>query len=147
MFATNTLWWWARPIRDKGVVRVPYPESQSAPVHEKDMAALAVTALTEPGHEQQAYTIYGPQSLTVRQQIGHIGDAIGRDIAIEVISAEEARVELGKTMPEIGVETILRMWAAGVGRPATTSTIVQELTGHPAHTFAAWARDHADDFR
>src|SRR3954453_16079998 len=44
MFATNTLWWWQRPIRDEGVVRNPYPDAQTAPVHEKDMATLVVTA-------------------------------------------------------------------------------------------------------
>lgn len=147
MFATNTLWWWTRSIRAEGVVRIPYPDSQSAPVHEKDMAALAVTALTGAGHERQAYTVYGPESLTLRQQVGQIGDAIGREIAVEVLSAEDARVELSKTMPPIGVETILRLWAAGDGTPARVSTIVQEVTGQSAHTFAQWASDHAADFR
>jgi len=147
MFATNTRWWWSTPIRTEGVVRVPYPDAQTAPIHEKDMAALAVTALTEPGHEQRAYTVAGPESLTLRQQVEHIGAALGRTIALEVISAEAARAELARTMPPIGVETILRMWAAGDGRPAAVSAVVQEITGHPAHTFAAWARDHADDFR
>ena len=147
MFATNTLWWWTKSIRAEGVVRAPYPDAQTAPVHEKDMAALAVAALTEPGHERQAYTVYGPESLTLRQQVEQIGDAIGRTIAFEVLSVEDARVELGKTMPPIGVETILRLWAAGNGTPARVSTIVPEITGQPAQTFARWASDHADDFR
>jgi hypothetical protein len=64
-----------------------------------------------------------------------------------VISVVEARVELGKTMPPIGVETILRRWSAGNGTPAPVSTIVEKVTGHPAHTFAEWAEDHADQFR
>ncbi|MEV5708592.1 NAD(P)H-binding protein [Actinoallomurus sp. NPDC052274] len=57
MFATNTLWWWQRSIQTEGVVRNPYPDAQTAPVHEKDMAAPAVTALTEPGHQGQACTV------------------------------------------------------------------------------------------
>jgi uncharacterized protein YbjT (DUF2867 family) len=147
MFATNTLWWWRSSIRDEGVVRVPYPEAQIAPIHEKDMAALAVTALTEPGHQGQAYTVYGPESLTLRRQVEHIGEAVGREIRFEVISVEEARVELGRTIPPIGVETFLRQWAARDGTPAQVSTIVEKITGRPAHTFAQWAQDHADDFR
>jgi uncharacterized protein YbjT (DUF2867 family) len=71
---------------------------QTAPIHEKDTAALAVTALTEPGDQQRSYTVYGPESLTVRQQVEHIGDAIGRKIDLEVISVEDAPVELGKTI-------------------------------------------------
>jgi uncharacterized protein YbjT (DUF2867 family) len=106
-----------------------------------------VAALTEPGHDQRAYTIYGPQSLTLRQQVEHIGDAIDRKIAFEMISVDEARVELGRTMPPIGVETILRLWTAGNGTPAQISTIVEEITGVAARTFAQWAEDHADDFR
>ncbi|WP_214410617.1 NAD(P)H-binding protein [Sphaerisporangium fuscum] len=147
MFATNTRWWWTASIRSENVVRVPYPEAQTSPIHEKDMAAVAVAALTRPGHAGRAYTVYGPQSLTLREQVRHIGDAVGREITFEVISPEEARVELGRTMPPIGVETILRAWAAGDGRPAPTSTVVEEITGRPAHTFAQWAADHADDFR
>jgi uncharacterized protein YbjT (DUF2867 family) len=147
MFATNTLWWWSKSIRTEGVVRVPYPDAQTAPIHEKDMAALAVTALIEPGHEHRSYTAYGPESLTLRQQVAHIATATGREIAFEALSVEEGRAELGKTMPSMGVEAIMRAWAAGNGTPAKVSTIVEEVTGGPAHTFAQWAEDHAEDFR
>jgi len=147
MFATNTRWLWTSSIRTESVVRAPYPEAQTAPVHEKDMAALAVTALTEPGHEQRAYTVAGPESLTLRRQADQIAAAVGRPIGFDVISVDEARAEMAKTMPSIGVEAILRIWAAGNGTPAEVSTIVPEITGRPALTFAEWAVDHAADFR
>jgi uncharacterized protein YbjT (DUF2867 family) len=147
MFAANTRWWWAESIRAASTVRIPYPGAQTAPVHEKDIAALAVIALTEPGHGRQAYTVYGPHSLTLQHQAGQIGDAIGREIRLQVISPAQAQAELGKTMPPIGAETILRAWEAGNGTPAQTSVIVEKITGRPAHTFAQWAADHADDFR
>lgn len=147
MFATNTRWWWTESIRTENAVRLPYPDAQTAPVHEKDMAALAVTALTEPGHGHQAYAVYGPQSLTLRRQVECIGAATGREIRLEKISPEQARTELGRRMPPTVAETILRAWAAGNGIPARTSVIVEKITAHPAHTFAQWAADHADDFR
>jgi uncharacterized protein YbjT (DUF2867 family) len=147
MFAANTRWWWAESIRAANTVRIPYPDAQTAPIHEKDIAALAVTALTEPGHGHQAYAVYGPQSLTLQRQAGQIGEAIGRQIRLQVISRAQAQAELSKTMPPIGAETILRAWEAGNGTPAQTSVIVEKITGRPAHTFAQWAADHADDFR
>ena len=148
MFATNTRLWWTASIRADSVARLPYPDAQTSPVHEKDMAALAVTALTEPGHSHQAYTVFGPQSLTLRHQVKHIGEAIGREISVETVSPEQARAELGQTMPAIGAEAILRAWAAASnGAPALISVIVEKITGAPAHTFAQWAADHADDFR
>ena len=147
MFATNTRWWWQRQIRDEGVVRNPYPEAQTAPVHERDMAALAVTALTRPGHRRQAYRVYGPESLTLRRQVEQIGNALGRTIPFEAITVDEARAEMSRTIPAIGVETFLRMWAARDGNPAEVSTIVEEVTGRPGLTFARWAEEHAADFR
>ncbi|WP_433757673.1 NAD(P)H-binding protein [Nocardia sp. CA-135398] len=147
MFATNALWWWQHSIRDAGVVRMPYPDARTAPIHEKDLAALAVTALTEPGHHGQAYTVWGPESLTLREQVQQIGAAIDREIVFEVISDDEARAELSKTMPEIGVEAVLAGWKAGITEPPQISTVIEDITGRPAHTFAQWARDHAHDFR
>ncbi|MEV1243269.1 NAD(P)H-binding protein [Nonomuraea sp. NPDC050022] len=147
MFATNARWWWTRAIKGGEAVRLPYPEAMTAPVSERDMAALAVTALTEHGHGRQAYTLYGPQALTLREQVGHIGAAIGREIPIEAITPEQARADLGRTMPAMGVEAIMGAWAAGAETVPETSVIVEKLTGHPAQTFAEWARDHAADFR
>ncbi|AQZ65261.1 putative hydroxylase [[Actinomadura] parvosata subsp. kistnae] len=147
MFATNTLWWWSRPIRNGAAVRLPYPEAMTAPVSERDMAALAVTALIEPGHGRQAYTVYGPQALTLREQVEHIGAALGRRIPVEEVTPEQARAELSEVMPAMGVEAIMGAWAAGTTTAPETSTIVEKLTGRPAQTFAAWARDHAADFR
>lgn len=102
MFATNTRWWWTRAIRGGQAVRLPYPEAMTAPLSERDVAALAVTALTERGHAQQAYTVYGPQALTLREQVGHIGAAVGRRIPIEVVTPEQARADLGRAMPAMG---------------------------------------------
>jgi uncharacterized protein YbjT (DUF2867 family) len=147
MFATNTLWWWRNSIRDESTVRVPYPDAQTAPIHEKDLAALAVTAFTRPGHRGRAYPVWGPESLSIRQQVRHIGAAVGREITLEPISVEQARVELGKTMPPIGVDAILAAWHAGTIAPPQVSTVVADVTGRPAHTFAQWAEDHANDFR
>ncbi|GAA4623283.1 NAD(P)H-binding protein [Actinoallomurus vinaceus] len=146
-FAVNTRTWWADSIRADNVVRLPYPLAQSAPVHEKDIAALAVAALTEPGHSHQTYTVYGAESLTLQRQVEHIGEAIDRSIRIEHVSDEQARAEVGRTMHPVVAEAIVSQWAAGSGVPALTSTIVEKVTGAPAHTYAQWAVGHADDFR
>jgi uncharacterized protein YbjT (DUF2867 family) len=146
-FATNTRTFWAESIRTGGVARLPYPLAQSAPVPEKDIAALAVAALTEPGHSHQAYTVYGPESLTLQRQVELIGAAIGRPIRIEPVSDEQARADLGRAMPPFVAEAIVGQWAAADGVQALTSGIVEEITGAPAQSYAQWAVEHADDFR
>src|SRR5690349_9273625 len=50
-FATNALWWWGAQIRRGDVVRWPYGAAAMAPIHEKDIAAVAVRALREEGHQ------------------------------------------------------------------------------------------------
>ncbi|WP_416875709.1 NAD(P)H-binding protein [Kitasatospora sp. SC0581] len=146
-FAANTRTWWAESIRTGNVVRLPYPLAQSAPVHEKDIAALAVTALTEPGHSHQAYTVHGAESLTLRRQVEHIGEAIGRPIRVEHVSHEQARADVARTMHPVVAEAIVGQWAAADGVAAVTSVIAEKITGAPAHAYAQWAVDHADDFR
>ncbi|WP_247648713.1 SDR family oxidoreductase [Saccharomonospora xinjiangensis] len=146
LLATNTRWCWQRPIRETDRVRLPYPGAHTAPVHEDDLAALAVTALTRPGHERRAYRVLGPESLTLAEQIQHVAEARGRAITVEHVTPSEARAELGATMPEVAVEAMLAHWAAQDGRRAEVSTVVEEVTGRPGRTFAEWAADHAADF-
>ncbi|MET9912990.1 NAD(P)H-binding protein [Streptomyces sp. NPDC006476] len=133
-FAINTRTWWAESIRTDNVVRLPYPLAQSAPVHEKDIAALAVTALTEPGHSHQAYIIYGAESLTLKRQVEYIGEALGRRIRVEHVSDEQARANVGRTMHPVVAEAMVSQWAAADGVPALTSVIAEKITGTPAHT-------------
>ncbi|MEU8894740.1 NAD(P)H-binding protein [Nocardia sp. NPDC048505] len=146
MFATNLVWWWQRSIREQGRVHLPYPEARIAAVHEKDLAALAVTALTVPGHERTAYTVTGPGAITMREQVGHIAAAIGREIRVVESSIEQARAELERTVPPAVAAAILAGWKTSTEVAPPVSHTVEEVTGRPAQTFAEWARDHAADF-
>ncbi|WP_433336817.1 NAD(P)H-binding protein [Spirillospora sp. CA-294931] len=145
-FAGNCRWWWADSIREEGLVRGAYPEARTAPIHEKDIADIAVTALTKPGHEGKAYTVHGPESLSLRTQVGQIADALGRDIVFEQITPDEAREDMSRSLPPVVVDAVLNHWASANGVPAETSDIVHQVTGQPAHTFAEWARTHKADF-
>ena len=44
-------------------------------------------------------------------------------------------------------QNALTLWAAGRGEPARTSTVIEDVLGRPALTFAQWAADHTDEFR
>ncbi len=147
MFATNALDWWAPQIRAGNVVRWPYAEVPSAPIHEKDIAAVAVLALCENGHAGAEYVLTGPQSLTHNEQVATIARVIGRSLHIEEISPDEWRHECLQTWPANAVNMLLDAWAAAIGRPAFVTSTVAELTGAPAHTFLDWATDHAGEFR
>src|SRR5436189_215133 len=111
MFDANARLWWAEQIRAGDIVRWPYAAAPTAPIDERDIAAIAVRALCEDGHDGAEYVLTGPQSLSQFEQISTIGSVIGRSLGIEEMSAEEARDELLTSIPKV----LLDAWAAAIG--------------------------------
>jgi uncharacterized protein YbjT (DUF2867 family) len=143
--ATNALAW-AAEIKAGGVVRCPYPGSYTVPVHEEDVADVAVKVLTTEGHRSAAYSLTGPQSLTQQDQVAIIGQVLGGAARCERIPVEAARAAMEGSYPADVVETILTAQAASDGRPAAVLDTVEAVTGRPARTFRVWAADHVADF-
>jgi uncharacterized protein YbjT (DUF2867 family) len=147
MFAGNALRWWAPQIRAGDVVRWPYLVAPTAPIDERDIAAVAVRALCDDGHAGAEYVLTGPQSLSQFEQVSTIGRAIGRTLRIEEISPERARNELFRSGPAPLVDMLLAAWAAAIGQPAFVTSTVAEVAGRRARTFLEWATDHAAEFQ
>jgi uncharacterized protein YbjT (DUF2867 family) len=147
MFAANALWWWASQIRAGDLVRWPYLAAPTAPIDERDIAAVAVRALCDDGHDGADYVLTGPQSLSQREQISTIGGVIGRSLRIEEMSPDEARREWLPLWPASVVKRLLDSWAAALGRPAFMTSTFEEIVEAPPRTFRTWAADHAADFR
>jgi uncharacterized protein YbjT (DUF2867 family) len=146
MFSSNALFWWAPQIRAGDVVRWPYLAAPTAPIDERDIAAVAVRALCEDGHAGAEYVLTGPRSMSQFEQISTIGGVIGRSLRIEEMSPEEALREPLALMPAFVVNMLLDAWAAAIGQPALVTSTVAEITGAPARTFRDWAADHAAEF-
>lgn len=144
-FATNALQW-APSIRAHGTVRAPYPDSYVVPVHEADVAAVAVHALTGTGHEAAAYFLTGPEALSQRQQVDTIAGVLGRPLRFDEQTPDEAREEMIRTVPAAIADTVLGYLAATDGAPGRISDAVPDITGVPARTFTQWVRDHRTEF-
>jgi uncharacterized protein YbjT (DUF2867 family) len=145
-FALNSRNWWAPQIKRGDVVRWSYAAAATAPIHERDIAAVAVRTLRDETHHGKEYVLTGPESLTQREQVQIIGDAIGRRLSFEELSPESGRRELLKTMPPPIADMLLTAYAAAVDRPAFVTSTVEEVTGTPAASFHQWAVDHAAEF-
>jgi uncharacterized protein YbjT (DUF2867 family) len=89
-FAANRLALWGPSIRAERVVRWPFPDEVGVPIHDADIAAVAILALLEDGHADRAYDITGPATLSVREQVPAIAAAIGADVRLEEVSRPEA---------------------------------------------------------
>jgi uncharacterized protein YbjT (DUF2867 family) len=146
MFASNALHWWAAAIRRGDVVRWPYGAAETAPIDERDVAAVAARALYEDGHAGGDYVLTGPESLSQAEQIRIIGAVIGRPIRFEELSPEDFRRETAGSWPRPAVEMLLAAWGATMGRPAFVTSTVEDVIGSPPRTFHQWVVDHAAAF-
>ncbi|MFJ2031595.1 SDR family oxidoreductase [Streptosporangium sp. NPDC087985] len=85
MFAANTITQWAGQIRAGNVVRSPYAASTDAPIHERDLAEVAVRALLTDGLVGQSLSLTGPQSLTRQEMVAIIGQVLNRPLSYQEI--------------------------------------------------------------
>lgn len=145
-FATNTLGW-AEQIRSDGVVRWPYGAAARSLIHERDIADVAVQALTEDRLVGARPVLTGPAAVTQADQVHLIGEAIGKPLRWEELSPDRAREQLLAEWGDASyVDSALTYWAGLVDIPEPVTQTVREVTGRPARTFRQWAVDHADDF-
>ncbi|MEU6483046.1 NAD(P)H-binding protein [Streptomyces sp. NPDC046887] len=147
MLASNALAWWAPAIRAGEVVRWPYGAAETAPVDDRDVAAVAARTLYQDGHAGADYVLTGPAPLTQAAQVDVIADALGRRIAFEEMAPDEFRRLSEGTAPSAVVEMLLAAWSAAVGQPAYRTTAVADILGTAPRTFRRWAVDHASAFR
>jgi uncharacterized protein YbjT (DUF2867 family) len=144
--ATNTLGW-ASQIREDGVVRWVNADAARSLVHERDLAAVAVEALTTDDHRRAVYQLTGPAAITQAAQVAAIGEAIGRPVSFEEIPREAARAPLAEALSPAAADAILDGHAALATTPEAVTTAVHDVLGRPALSFRRWAADHAEDFR
>ena len=145
MFASNSLLWWAAAFRGGGVVRWPYGAAETAPVDDRDVAAVVARTLCEDGHAGGDYVLTGPESLSQAEQVGIIGDVLGRPIAFEEMPPDDFR----RQAPEAAAPGD-RHAPGRLERHDGTSGL-RHLRGvrhsrRPARTFRQWATDHAAAF-
>src|SRR5262249_28985393 len=146
-FAANALSW-AAQIRAEGAVSGPYPAATTAPIHEHDIAAVAMRALTSDGHAGAVYELTGPETLTQADEARIIGEDPGRPVRGLATPPEPARQRRrGRGGPATAVDEILKAQADLVTTPGPLTTTVKRVTGTPARTFREWAYDHADRFQ
>jgi uncharacterized protein YbjT (DUF2867 family)/ketosteroid isomerase-like protein len=146
-FAANTLGW-AGDVASRGVVRWVHGGAARSLVHERDIADVAVRALTDGKHAGAKYVLTGPEAVTQADQARIIGEATGLPVAWEETPADQiAEVLTAFTGDRAFADHAIAYWASLVDHPEQVTGDVQAVTGAPARPFREWAEDHADAFR
>ncbi|MDO0939403.1 NAD(P)H-binding protein [Streptomyces sp. DG2A-72] len=159
-FATNSLLIWGPAIKTHRRAVEPFPDQIGHPIHEADIADVVLANLLDPHRLGRIDTIIGPDSLTKREQVAVIAEAIGEQITLDEVSAEQAR---GFYRAQGGFAAANADFLFGfesydgvegiTDEPHDTSApddhaylTLDQITGTPARTFRHWAHDHAPDF-
>ncbi|WP_250405210.1 NAD(P)H-binding protein [Streptomyces cellostaticus] len=145
-FMSNTLAW-AGSIRAEGVVQALHPEAPVACVDPRDVAGVAVAALTSPGHAGRIHTLTGPEAISAVGQTRELSRVLGRPLVCRGLTAEQAAAHWSRRHPPHVVEALLRgAERQSRGRKTAVDPSVARLTGRAARSYARWAADHREAF-
>ena len=100
-FMQNSVTFMGKTIRAESAFYSASGQAQISHVDVRDIAAVAVQALTDPNHEGRAYTLSGPEALTYDELADALSKALGRPISHVNLSPSELKNGmLAEGMPE-----------------------------------------------
>ena len=136
-------------MRMLGLFHDPVGEGRVSYIDVGDIAAVAARVLTEPGHENRAYALTGPDALSAHEVAGLFSQAAGRDIRCVEVSIEAARDAMfGFGLPVAVVDAVAE-WYRHMrdGHLATVTPAVREITGRPPRRFAEFVAGRGELFQ
>ncbi|MEV6474831.1 NAD(P)H-binding protein [Streptomyces sp. NPDC051657] len=159
-FATNALLIWGPSIRSGRRVVEPFPAQTGNPIHEQDIADVIVADLLDPDRRGRIDTIVGPDTLTKREQVARIAEAVGEEITLDEATPEQAltfyREQGGFAADNAdwlygftsydGVEGVADEPREAHPDSDDAYLTLAEVLGRPGRPYAQWARDHASEF-
>jgi uncharacterized protein YbjT (DUF2867 family) len=129
-----------------GAIRLPAGGMRVPFVDVRDIAAVAIRALSEPGHDGQAYVLTGPEILSHREVAAILSQATGKSFVYEDVPPEVYR----KTLLEAGlsdydIELILKLFELERSQdPGAVHDDIPRVLGRPAISFRQFAEDFAE---
>jgi len=144
-FMQNTVTYLGHFIRTGSAFYSASDNAKISHVDARDIAAIAVKALTESGHTGKAYTISGPEALSYDEIANKMTEVLGRNITHVHLSPEELKAGmLEGGMPEEIADRMLDLERYfREGKPAIITNTVKEVTGREANNFSDFIRETA----
>ena len=144
-FMQNTATFQAASIKNMSAFHTATGDGRISFVDVRDIAAVAVKALTESGHEGKAYDITGPEALTYEDVAAVLSDVLGRKIThINLPPADLKAGMLAAGIPGWMAEHLLDLQRHyREGKAAAVTDEVKTITGRDPIRFADFARETA----
>jgi uncharacterized protein YbjT (DUF2867 family) len=144
-FMQNTVTFMAPTIRAEGTFYSASGDAKVSHVDVRDVAAVAVRALTQTGHEGAIYRLSGPEPLSYDEMAEELSKVLGRVIRhISIPPADLMAGMLAEGMPEAIADRMLDLERYfRENRASRVTGDVQQVTGRPPRRFAEYARETA----
>jgi uncharacterized protein YbjT (DUF2867 family) len=137
----------AGTIASDGRFFAPIGDARVSAVDVRDIAAVAVAVLTEPGHEGKTYTITGPAAITHSEIADALSVATGRQIAFVDVPPDAVRASLEGVLPDWQLGGLLEDYEHYVrGEADDVLPTVAEITGREPRDVVRFAHDYTDRF-
>ena len=115
----------------------------------RDVAAVAVKALTEDGHEDMTYTLTGPRALANAELAQILSDDLGREIRYVDLPVEQFKQALlAAGRPEWSANGLIDLQQHyRSGDASTVTNDVEQLLRRKPRSFEQFSRDHVSVFQ
>jgi uncharacterized protein YbjT (DUF2867 family) len=143
---SNTLRWLPQ-LRDGDVIRDAFADVAVAMVDPEDLAAVAAQALASDELEGRSLRLSGPEAIYPADRVRALGTALGRELHFEAWSNEQARAEMGASMPAEYVDAFFSFFVDGTIDETTVLPTVREILGREPRSFERWVGANVDAFR
>jgi len=132
-----------------GVLRLPAADARLSYIDTRDIADVAVAALTRDEHQGKAYALTGPESLDHYDVVRLISAAAGVDFRYEPIPEAAAAAALAAGgLNAARVQRLLGFYRrVRAGHCAPVHADVESVLGRPARAFVEFAADCAPWWR
>jgi uncharacterized protein YbjT (DUF2867 family) len=136
-------------ILGRGAVVLPMGDARISSIDIGDIGEVAAAVLTGEGHEGKAYSITGPESLSMADVAKCLSEVTGKPIRyIDVPPADANKAWLASGMPSFRVDALAELYAERrKGKEAAVTTALQTTFGVKPTHFLDFATRNATIFR
>ena len=144
-FMQNAVTFMGKTIRTEGAFYSASGQARISHVDVRDIAAVAVKALTAPDHEGKVYTLSGPEALTYDEMADELSKVLRRGISHVSLPPTDLRDGmLAEGMPEAIADRMLDLERYfREGRASRITNDVKQVTGREPRRFAEYVRETA----
>jgi uncharacterized protein YbjT (DUF2867 family) len=135
-------------IREQSTFFAAAGDARISAVDVRDLADVAVAALTSARHGNKSYALTGPDALTFTEMASQLSRAVGRTITFVDVPPDAMRAALADLgFPAWQADGLLEEFAMYCrGEAAGIEPGVRDALGRPPRAFGEFARDYAPLF-